>query len=339
MADEAVAIGPRACARVLPARPTASSTQPGATGAQAIHPGYGFLSENAAFAEAVAAAGLVFIGPPPAAIRGDGRQGGRARAHGGRGRAGGAGLAGRGRTTTTFPRRQVAGEIGYPVMVKAAAGGGGKGMRIVERPAGLAGGRRGGPPRGRRRLRRRPADPRALRRPRPPRRVPGARRQCTATCCTSSSASARCSGGTRRSSKRRRRRCWTTRCASGWAGRGGRGCRARSATATPARSSSSSIPTRREFYFLEMNTRLQVEHPITEMVAGLDLVQWQIRIAAGEPSALPAGRPAPARACHRVPALRRGPGEPLPARHRQGAALRRAEGAGRARRYGRHDGR
>ena len=67
--DEAYRLGPRAAARELPRRRRRSSPSPSAAGAQAIHPGYGFLSENEAFAAAVAAAGLAFVGPPPAAIR------------------------------------------------------------------------------------------------------------------------------------------------------------------------------------------------------------------------------------------------------------------------------
>ncbi len=103
------------------------------TGAEAIHPGYGFLSENAEFAAACAKAGLVFIGPPPAAIRAMGSQV-RGQGHHGQGR----GAAG-----ARLPRRRAgperlaheADEIGYPVLIKASAGGGGKGMRIVERTA------------------------------------------------------------------------------------------------------------------------------------------------------------------------------------------------------------
>ena len=122
---------------------------------------------------------------------------------------------------------------------------------------------------------------------------------------------------------------------SGWARRRSRRP-GRWATRMPGRSSSSSTRTRREFYFLEMNTRLQVEHPVTELVTGLDLVQWQIRIAAGEALPFEPGGPEPARARHRVPAVRRRPGQQLPAGHRSAAALCRAEGPGRARGFGLH---
>ena len=106
-------------------------------GAEAVHPGYGFLAENAEFAEACEAAGLVFIGPPAAAIRAMGSQERCQGDHGAAGRAAGAGLPWRG----SGPRdalAEAAAAIGWPVLIKASAGGGGKGMRVVERPEGFA---------------------------------------------------------------------------------------------------------------------------------------------------------------------------------------------------------
>ena len=121
------------------------------SGAEAVHPGYGFLAENAEFAEACAAAGLVFIGPPAAAMRADGLEG--------RGQdVDGAGTGCRWcpaiTATTRIPRPACAtrrGRIGFPVLIKAAAGGGGEGMRVVERPRRIRRGARRRPARSGRR--------------------------------------------------------------------------------------------------------------------------------------------------------------------------------------------
>src|SRR6185436_7998647 len=125
LADEAVAIGPP---------PARESYLVADKIVDAVHPGYGFLSENAAFAEAVAAAGATFIGPPPAAIRAmGGKTAARAlmQAAGVPVVPGDNGEGGKGFPTAAAAKAAAA-RIGYPVMLKAAAGGGGRGMRLVE---------------------------------------------------------------------------------------------------------------------------------------------------------------------------------------------------------------
>src|SRR5512132_1981673 len=127
-ANEAVAIGPAPAAEsYLDHGKIIAAAR--ATGAQAIHPGYGFLAENAAFAEACAAAGLVFIGPPPAAVRamGDKMAARRVAAKLGVPLVPGTAEP----LADGAEAARVAREIGYPVMIKAAMGGGGKGMRLV----------------------------------------------------------------------------------------------------------------------------------------------------------------------------------------------------------------
>lgn len=128
LADEAIAIGPApARASYLDGEKIIAAAK--ASGAEAIHPGYGFLSENAGFAEACASAGLVFIGPPPDAIR---AMGGKSEAKALMATAGVPIVPGyHGDEQAEKRLASEADQIGYPVLLKASAGGGGKGMRVV----------------------------------------------------------------------------------------------------------------------------------------------------------------------------------------------------------------
>ena len=156
MADEADRDRPRGGGGELSRDRGGSSRRRNATGAEAIHPGYGFLSENAEFAEAVEAAGLVFIGPLAVGDPRDGAEGCRQGADGRRRRARRARLS---RRRIRIRRRLLAREavtIGYPVLIKAVAGGGGKGMRRVDRAEEFARGAGSRAARGPGRLRRRP---------------------------------------------------------------------------------------------------------------------------------------------------------------------------------------
>ena len=132
MADEAVAIG-EASVRDSYLRPDRILEAARQTGAEAIHPGYGFLSENVGFAEACHGAGIVFVGPPPAAIRAMGLKDAAKALMRDAGVPVVPGYMGEDQEAGFLER--MAGETGYPVLIKAVAGGGGKGMRLVADPA------------------------------------------------------------------------------------------------------------------------------------------------------------------------------------------------------------
>ena len=173
LADRAVCIGPAPAGASYLAVPSVLSAALG-TGCDAVHPGYGFLSENPAFAAACVAEGLVFVGPRPEAVA---QAGDKARARELARSAGIPTLSGSPVLDTADQAARAAAELGYPVLVKAAAGGGGRGMSVVEDEAGLrsrwpaAGGRGPG------RVRRRAALRRTVHPQRPPHRGAGARGQ------------------------------------------------------------------------------------------------------------------------------------------------------------------
>ena len=276
MADEAYAIGPAPATESYLVIDRLVQTARRA-GADAVHPGYGFLSENAAFAEACAAAGLTFVGPPAAAMR---QMGSKTAAR----------TLARELDVPMVPgtlevvasdaeAARVAGEIGYPVMLKAAMGGGGKGMRLVRRDADLA---------------------EALR---AARAEAGAAFGDAAVYLERAIAEPRhveiqiladthghvIHLGERECSIQRRHQKLIEECPSPLldaalrARMGDAACRlARAAGYVNAGTVEFLVDPERNFYFLEMNARLQVEHPVTEMVTGVDLVREQLRIAAGE---------------------------------------------------------
>jgi len=248
------------------------------SGADAIHPGYGFLSENAEFAATVTAAGLVFVGPPPAAID---AMGDKARARQRMAAAGISVVPGYdGDDQDPVILQHEADRIGYPVMVKAAAGGGGRGMRLVQSASDLPDALRSAAAEaaksfgdGRLILERAVAEPRHV----------------------EIQVFADAHGnvlhlGERDCSVQRRHQ------------------KVIEESPSPAvndelrvRMGAAAVAVAREigyvgagtveflldraghFYFMEMNTRLQVEHPVTECITGLDLVEWQLRVARGEP--------------------------------------------------------
>jgi acetyl-CoA carboxylase biotin carboxylase subunit len=248
-----------------------------ATGAQAVHPGYGFLAENASFAEACAAAGLVFIGPPPAALRAMGdKMAARRVAE----KVGVPLVPG-----TTQPladgaeAARIARDIGYPVMIKAAMGGGGKGMRLVHAYAELEGALRAARSEAGAAfgdatvyIERYIAEPRHIE-----------------VQVLADAHGSVVHLGERECSIQRRHQKLVEESPSSFVEpdmrrrMGEAACRLAAAVGyVNAGTVEFLVDHERKFYFLEMNTRLQVEHPVTELVTGRDLVREQIRIAAGE---------------------------------------------------------
>lgn len=247
-------------------------------GADAIHPGYGFLSENAEFAEACAAAGVIFIGPPASAMRvlGSKTRARQAADAAGMPRVPGSvtGLA------STDEALRVAAEIGYPVMLKAAAGGGGKGMRAVSAPEDLAAAYTAASSEAERSFGSGEVYlEKLIERPRhiEIQLMADEHGNCLYL-------------GERECSVQRRHQKVIEEAPSAVVGEtlrqqmGEAAVRlALSAGYTNAGTVEFLVDDARNFYFLEMNTRLQVEHPVTELVTGLDLVQMQLHVAMGEP--------------------------------------------------------
>jgi 3-methylcrotonyl-CoA carboxylase alpha subunit/geranyl-CoA carboxylase alpha subunit len=248
-----------------------------ATHADAVHPGYGFLSENADFAQAVIDAGLVWVGPPPAAIRALGSKSSAKAIAQERGVPCLPGYFGADQSDTRF--EQEAQRIGYPVMVKAAAGGGGRGMRLVTEASQLRAALESA---------RSEAQSsfgsgellveRALLAPRHVEvqvfaDAQGAcihlgERDCSVQRRHQKLVEETPSPAVSPQLRERMGRCAVDLAqAAGYVGAG----------------TVEFLVEGDEFFLMEMNTRLQVEHPVTECVTGLDLVEWQVRVAQGEP--------------------------------------------------------
>jgi acetyl-CoA carboxylase biotin carboxylase subunit len=278
MADEAAHLGPAAA---LQSYLSIGKIIDGARrhGAEAIHPGYGFLSENAEFAEACQAAGIVFIGPPAAAIR---RMGSKIEARKLAIAAGAPVVPGTESAVSDLGEAQkIARGLGYPVLLKAAAGGGGKGMRRVDREGDLEAAIRDASSEAGRAfgsgevyLEKLVVEPRHIEI-----QVLGDQHGHLIHL------------GERECSIQRRHQKVIEECPSPVMAefpelrpRMGEAALkiARAAEYSNAGTIEFLVDRDRNFYFLEMNTRLQVEHPVTELVTGIDLVQWQLRIAAGE---------------------------------------------------------
>jgi len=277
LADEAVHIGPSPAAESY-LRVDAILEAARKTGADALHPGYGFLSENAAFAQACADTGVVFIGPPPDAIT---AMGDKALAKQRMLQAGvpcAPGYLGADQSDAVLT--QEAHRLGYPLLVKAVAGGGGRGMRLVRNDFELQPG------------------------------LEGARREAISAFGDGTLMLERLIDngrhieiqvfadahgnavylGERDCTAQRRRQKVIEEAPSPVVSPAMREAMGRDAVAAAlavgyrgAGTVEFIVDEHLKHYFLEMNTRLQVEHPVTECITGFDLVEWQLQVAAGEP--------------------------------------------------------
>jgi propionyl-CoA carboxylase alpha chain len=280
MADEAVHIGPSPAAQsyLLPEKIIEACKQ---AGAEAVHPGYGFLSERASFCEALEAEGIVFIGPKPKAIKAMGDKIESKK------------FANAAKVSTVpgylgiiedaEQAEKIASEIGYPVMIKASAGGGGKGMRIAWSEAEV----RDGFDRARSEAKSSFGDDRVFveKFVVDPRHIEiqvlaDAHGNCIYL-------------GERECSIQRRNQKVVEEAPSPFLDEATRKAMGEQSVALAKAVDYQSAGTvefivdkDRNFYFLEMNTRLQVEHPVTELITGVDLVEQMIRVAAGEKLAI-----------------------------------------------------
>ncbi|MDR1969224.1 MAG: acetyl/propionyl/methylcrotonyl-CoA carboxylase subunit alpha [Burkholderiaceae bacterium] len=256
------------------------------TGAQAIHPGYGFLSENEEFALACADAGLVFIGPPASAIKAMGLKAESKRLMEAAKVPLVPGYHGADQDPALLARE--AGRIGYPVLIKASAGGGGKGMRVVERAEDFAAALES--------CKREAINSfgndavlveKYVQRPRHIEiQVFGDthgncvylfERDCSVQRRHQKVLEEAPAPGMTESLRQQMGQAAVAAAkAVGYVGAG-------TVEFIVEQSGGYGAPEQMKFYFMEMNTRLQVEHPVTEAITGLDLVEWQLRVAGGEP--------------------------------------------------------
>ncbi len=276
LADEAVCIGPAAAREsYLVGEKIVAAAQK--TGAQAIHPGYGFLSENEGFCRACEEAGIVFIGPPVAAIRAMGSKSEAKKLMGAAGVPLTPGYHGDDQDPEKLQAEADA--IKYPVLIKAAAGGGGKGMRLVEAPQDFLGA------------------------------LASCQREAQASFGDAHVLIERYVTKPRHveiqvfgdshgnyvslferdcSVQRRHQKVLEEAPAPGMTEERRKAMSqaaveaARAVNYVGAGTVEFIVAPDGAFYFMEMNTRLQVEHPVTEAITGLDLVEWQLRVAAGE---------------------------------------------------------